>query len=95
MAVHRRAAVSAILFSPRGGSSHAARALSAGLPGEGWTSSLLAGSRGDAGPDQDARAFYAGVDGLSIIDFTAALQSADPMAPQLGAAPMHPSFAVP
>ena len=91
MAGHRRA-VSAILFSPRGGSAHAARALSAGLPGEGWTSSLLAGSRSDAGPEQDARSFYDAIDGLQVVDFTTALQATDPMAPGLGAAPMHPSY---
>ncbi len=88
----QRRVVSAILFSPRGGSSHAARALSAGLSAEGWASSLVAGSRGDAGPDQDARAFYCEMEDLSVVDFTAALQSSDPMSPGLGAAPMHPSF---
>ena len=88
---HRRV-VSAILFSPRGGSSHAARALSIGLAAEGWSSSLVAGSRCDAGPEQDARSFYAGIEDLTVVDFTRALTGPDPMAPPLGTAPMHPSY---
>ena len=91
MAVQRRV-VSTILFSPRGGSSHAARALTSGLPDEGWTASLLSGSRRDAGPTQDARAFYDCLEDLATVDFTAALRSADPMNPALGVPPMHPSF---
>ena len=91
MAGHRRV-VSAILFSPRGGSSHATRALSAGLPAEGWAASLVAGSRGDAGPEQDAHAFYAGQENLTVVDFTAALRAPDPMDPGPGVAPMHPSY---
>ena len=88
----QRRVVSAILFSPRGGSSHAARALSLGLATEGWQSSLVAGSRGDASEQEDARVFYADVDELSVVDFTAALTARDPMAPGPGIAPMHPSF---
>ena len=87
-----RRVVSAILFSPRGGSSHATRALSAGLPAEGWAASLVAGSRGDAGPEQDAHAFYAGQENLTVVDFTAALRAPDPMDPGPGVAPMHPSY---
>jgi len=70
-----RRVVSGILFSPRGGSAHAARALNARLPGEGWDTSLVAGSRRDAGPAQDARAFYGELDDLSVVDFTTALAS--------------------
>lgn len=87
-----RRVVSGILFSPRGGSAHAARALNARLPGEGWETSLVTGSRRDAGPAQDARAFYGEVDDLGVVDFTTALASPDPMSPPAGAAPMHPSF---
>lgn len=87
-----RRVVSAILFAPRGGSSHAARALSARLPGEGWVSTLVAGSRRDAGPEQDARAFYTGQDDLHVVDFTDALLAPDPMSPPPGVPPMHPSF---
>ncbi len=88
----RRRVVSGILFSPRGGSAHAARALNARLPREGWETSLVAGSRRDAGPAQDARAFYGELDDLSVVDFTAALAGADPMSPPPGIPPMHPSF---
>ena len=90
--VGQRRVVSAILFSPRGGSAHAARALSEGLTGEGWRSSLVSGSRSDAGPEQDAAAFYSGVDELFTVDFTAALSAREPMLPGIGVAPMHPSF---
>ncbi len=91
MALNRRV-VSAILFSPRGGSSHAARALSMGLADDGWASSLVAGSRRDCGPEQDATSFYAGISDLNVVDFTTALMSHDPMSPGLGLAPMHPSY---
>ncbi len=84
--------VSAILFSPRGGSSHGARAFTAELPAAGWGASLVAGSRSDCGPEQDAHAFYAGLGDLRVVDFTAALDAPDPMAPAPGTAPMHPSF---
>lgn len=87
-----RRVVSGIVFSPRGGSAHAARALSARLPGEGWDSALVAGSRRDAGSAQDARAFYSGLDHLSVVDFTPALAAPDPMAPPHDVPPMHPSF---
>ena len=87
-----RRVVSAILFSPRGGSSHATRALTAGLEREGWSASLIAGSRADGGPEQDAHAFYAGQRQLTVVDFTAALRAEDPMDPGPGIAPMHPSF---
>ena len=84
--------VSAILFSPRGGSSHGARAFSSALPAAGWSSSLVSGSRTDCGPDQDAQQFYAGIDDLRVVDFTPALEAPDPMLPEAGTPPMHPSF---
>ncbi len=88
----RRRVVSGILFSPRGGSAHAARALTTRLPDEGWDASLVSGSRRDAGPVQDARAFYGELDDLTVVDFTAALAADDPMSPPPGVPPMHPSF---
>ena len=88
----QRRVVSAILFSPRGGSSHAARALSTLLPSEGWDSSLVAGSRRDGDPEEDARVFYSGVNDVMSVDFTDALRAVDPMAPGLALASMHPSF---
>lgn len=87
-----RRVVSAILFSPRGGSSHVVRALTARLPGEGWRVSLVAGSRNASGPAEDARAFYAGAPDLLAVDYSAALAAPDPMLPPAGAAPLHPSF---
>ena len=91
MAGHPRV-VSAILFSPRGGSSHGARAFSSALPAAGWSASLVAGSRSDCGPDQDARDFYAGIDDLHVVDFTPSLDARDPMFPDVDTPPMHPSF---
>lgn len=86
--------LSAIMFSPRGGSAHAARMLARQLPALGWTVRLLSGSRGDLGPDGDARRFYAGLD-LRVVDFDPALRALarpgnHPSADDL--VPMHPSY---
>jgi glycosyltransferase involved in cell wall biosynthesis len=83
--------LSAILFSPRGGSAHAARALTRGLRDQGWSVTLVAGSRSDQGEHGDARAFYGDV---RRVDFDAALASTTPQrfAGQPGSAPMHPSY---
>jgi glycosyltransferase involved in cell wall biosynthesis len=83
--------LSAILFSPRGGSAPAARALARGLREQGCAVTLVAGSRRDLGPHGDAQAFYGDVRAVS---FDAALASPVPLrfdAPP-GSAPMHPSF---
>lgn len=87
-----RRVVSAILFSPRGGSSHVVRALTTRLPAEGWRVSLVAGSRAVSGPAEDARSFYAGAPELLTVDYSTALAVPDPMFPPGGAAPLHPSF---
>lgn len=76
--------VSAILFYPRGGSAHAARALARGLRASGLEVTLLAGSVRDA----DARAFYG--DEVIPVEFDAALDSEDPI--MYPGVPMHPSF---
>ena len=68
--------LSALMFFPRGGSAHVARALAAALPAHGWDVTLVSGSRSGHG---DARAFYAGLD-VHAVDFDA------------GDAPMHPSY---
>jgi glycosyltransferase involved in cell wall biosynthesis len=83
--------LSAILFSPRGGSAHAARALARGLRAEGCAVTLLAGSRPDLGPHGDAKVFYGDV---RAVDFGAALRSPAPMSfvGLPGTAPLHPSF---
>ncbi|MBV9311472.1 MAG: glycosyltransferase family 4 protein [Solirubrobacterales bacterium] len=83
--------LTAILFYPRGGSAHAARALARGLRNEGWEVTLVAGSREDLGGHGDARRFYGDP---HAVDFSAALATEQPTrfeAPS-GSAPMHPSF---
>ena len=84
--------VSAILFSPRGGSAHAARAHVRGLRELGWSVTLLAGSRGEADPDGDAHAFYG--DDVRAVGFSAALDTDAPLKYEgpPGTAPIHPSF---
>jgi len=83
--------LSAILFSPRGGSAHAARALARGLRKQGYAVTLVAGSRADQRAHGDARAFYGNV---RSVDFDAALASETPQRFQgpPGSAPLHPSF---
>jgi glycosyltransferase involved in cell wall biosynthesis len=83
--------LSAILFSPRGGSAHAARALADGLRTQGCSVTLVAGSRGDLGIHGDAKAFYGDV---HAVEFDAALASGAPLRFEgsVGSAPLHPSF---
>lgn len=69
--------LSGLLFFPRGGSSHVARALGEELVAQGHELRLVSGSLPD-GPG-DAAAFYAGLD-VWPVDFAA------------GDAPMHPSY---
>jgi glycosyltransferase involved in cell wall biosynthesis len=85
--------LSAIMFSPRGGSAHVNRALLRQLIGMGWSTRLVGGSRSDLGGEADARLFYDGID-THAVDFAPALATADPLRPpsELGVAPMHPSF---
>ena len=80
--------LSALIFFPRGGSAHVARALATNLPAHGWEVTVLSGSRSDLRGRGDARRFYAGLD-PHVVDFTAALNAPDPMAAE---PPMHPSF---
>ncbi len=83
--------VSAIMFSPRGGSSHVARALATGLRRHDLSVTLVSGSRSDCDPVADAREFYGDVE---AVDFAPALAGPDPLAFEgpPGTAPMHPSF---
>jgi glycosyltransferase involved in cell wall biosynthesis len=85
--------VSAILFSPRGGSAHVARALADGLRAQGCAVTLLAGSRDDLDGHGDALRFYGNGD-LRAVDFGPAIASGDPLAyvGPSGTAPIHPSF---
>jgi glycosyltransferase involved in cell wall biosynthesis len=82
-----------LYFYPRGGSSHAARALARELGAQGAEVTLLAGSRSDLGEAAVASCFYEGLD-LYAVDFTPALRSADPLryAGGAGTAPIHGSF---
>jgi glycosyltransferase involved in cell wall biosynthesis len=77
--------VSAVLFSPRGGSAHLARALARGLRELGWSVTLIAGSRGDA------EKFYGEVE---AVDFRPALETDAPLRfdGAAGTAPIHPSY---
>jgi glycosyltransferase involved in cell wall biosynthesis len=88
-----RRLLSAIMFSPRGGSAHVTRALLRQLTDLGWSARLVSGSRSDLGGDADARLFYDGLD-LQSVDFAPALATPDPLRPpkELGLVPMHPSF---
>jgi glycosyltransferase involved in cell wall biosynthesis len=70
--------VSALMFFPRGGSAHVARALARELPAHGCDVTIVSGSRYNARVG-DAERFYEGLD-VHAVDFTR------------GDAPMHPSF---
>ena len=85
--------LSAIMFSPRGGSAHAARTLARQLPALGWKVRVLSGSRVDLGADGDARSFYRGLD-LHVVDFSDTLREPHPAHPRDSGhlAPMHPSY---
>jgi glycosyltransferase involved in cell wall biosynthesis len=71
-----RRVLSALIFFPRGGSSHVARSLGRELPAHGWDVTILSGSKGGHG---DARRFYRGLD-PKVVDFDAP------------GVPMHPSY---
>ncbi len=80
--------VSAIMFYPRGGSSHAARALVRGLRRRKVDVTLIAGSLPAVSHHADALRFY-GPD-VHAVDFSAALASGDPM--RYDGPPLHPSY---
>src|SRR3954453_21079443 len=77
-----------LLFFPRGGSSHVAKNLATALPAAGWQATILSGSLSLPGRPGDARAFYRGLD-VHTVDFTPALDAADPLAAD---PPFHPSY---
>ena len=83
--------LSAIMFSPRGGSAHAARALTRNLRKQGCAVTLVAGSRSDQGTHGDALAFYGDVHRVSF-DAALATEAPQRFAAAGGSAPLHPSF---
>jgi hypothetical protein len=80
--------VSTITFYPRGGSSHAARALVRGMRRRGLDVTLIAGSLPSASPHADAKRFYG--EDVQSVDFSAALASEDPI--RYDGPPFHPSY---
>jgi glycosyltransferase involved in cell wall biosynthesis len=78
----------ALMFFPRGGSSHVVRNLARFLPDAGWDVTLLTGSLGAPGAESNAQTFFKGFD-VHAVDYTAALETPDPL---LADPPMHPSF---
>ena len=83
-----RRALMALMFFPRGGSSHVTRSLARYLPRAGWGVALVSGSKGAPGESSHAETFFEGLD-VHALDYTAALAAADPFAAE---PPLHPSF---
>ncbi len=84
----RPRALIALMFFPRGGSSHVVRNLARFLPEAGWDVTLLSGSHGPPGANSNAATFFEGFD-VHAVDYTAALESDDPLRAD---PPLHPSF---
>lgn len=80
-------------FYPRGGSAHAARALTRQFRGNDVEVTVVAGSRDDIGPVAQAERFF-GPEDLHVVDYTPALDSERPTAfkNDSGSPPMHASF---
>src|SRR5689334_19223970 len=78
----------ALMFFPRGGSSHVVRNLARFLPDAGWDVTLLTGSLGPPGKESNAETFFDGFD-VHCLDYSAAVELDDPLK---GDPPMHPSF---
>jgi glycosyltransferase involved in cell wall biosynthesis len=80
--------VMALMFFPRGGSSHVVRNLARFLPDAGWDVTILTGSLGAEGDPSNAATFFKGVD-VHALDYTQAIEAPDPLRAD---PPMHPSF---
>jgi len=80
--------VMGLLFFPRGGSAHVARALAGALPAHGWDVTLVSGSLSLPGGQGNAQTFYAGLDPQAV-DFTTALAAPDPLRAD---PPLSPSY---
>ncbi|HEX6711867.1 MAG TPA: glycosyltransferase family 4 protein [Thermoleophilaceae bacterium] len=80
--------VMALMFFPRGGSSHVVRNLARFLPDAGWDVTVVTGSLGAPGNESNAETFFKGFD-IHSVDYTGALEAPDPVRAD---PPMHPSF---
>jgi glycosyltransferase involved in cell wall biosynthesis len=80
--------VMALMFFPRGGSSHVVRNLARFLPGAGWDVTLLTGSLGAPGNESNAETFFEGFQ-IHSVDYSAARDAPDPLRAD---PPMQPSF---
>jgi glycosyltransferase involved in cell wall biosynthesis len=80
--------VMALMFFPRGGSSHVVRNLARFLPDAGWDVTVVTGSLGARGKESNADTFFDGFD-IHSLDYTAAVDAPDPLRAD---PPMHPSF---
>src|SRR3954451_20314340 len=80
--------VMALMFFPRGGSSHVVRNLAHFLPEAGWDVTVLTGSLGAAGKESNAETFFRGFD-IHSVDYSAAIDAPDPLRAD---PPLHPSF---
>lgn len=78
----------ALMFFPRGGSSHVVRNLARFLPDAGWDVTLLTGSLGPEGDPSNAKTFFEGFD-VHAVDYTRSIEAPDPLRAD---PPMHPSF---
>ena len=78
----------ALMFFPRGGSSHVVRNLARFLPQTGWDVTILTGSLGGPGKESNAETFFKGFD-IHSVDYTQAIDAPDPLRAD---PPMHPSF---
>ena len=77
-----------LLFFPRGGSAQVVRSLARTLPSQGWEATVVSGSLQLPGLPGDAHTFFSGLD-LQEVDYTAALQAADPLRAD---PPFQPSY---
>src|SRR4051794_23520017 len=78
----------ALMFFPRGGSSHVVRNLARFLPEAGWDVTIVTGSLGPSGAESNAQTFFEGFD-IHSLDYSAAIEADDPLRAN---PPMHPSF---
>src|SRR5215212_4693895 len=77
--------VMALMFFPRGGSSHVVRNLARFLPDAGWDVTLVTGSLGGPGTESHAATCFEG----HSLDYSEAIDALDPLRAD---PPMHPSF---